>query len=374
MGASPANLNKAPAFLSVANSGSWDSYLAAIALASRHDASFPFAANAEAALAPAAGASLERAARGGRHGPSVIRSGKGDLLMTRMREPQAAERIPASGTVWRLPDIFSSYEEEALPKVAFAQLPQGEAETLMAAYSAFSRGGAAAGEHLVASVGTGATAAAPAVYSPGAWATPNLVAYAPQDQGIDAPFDTLMSGQNRVEAPETQVKPQKKPDTVVGWLKNRFRARHGWADNPLPETVHSSKEQNCLARGIYFEARGEPATGQVAVAQVILNRVKNPAYPDSICGVVYQNEGWRGRCQFSFACDGIKDRIRSPAAWVQARTIAREVTNGKYWLDAVADSTHYHADYVNPRWARSMKKVDTIGRHIFYRTNRGGWS
>jgi spore germination cell wall hydrolase CwlJ-like protein len=75
-----------------------------------------------------------------------------------------------------------------------------------------------------------------------------------------------------------------------------------------------TKEQKCLAEGIYFEARGEKVEGQAAVAQVILNRVRNPTFPNTICGVVYQNDTWRNRCQFSFACDGIRDRINSLAA------------------------------------------------------------
>ena len=91
------------------------------------------------------------------------------------------------------------------------------------------------------------------------------------------------------------------------------RARQGRSrldGNPLPaERVFAKAEQKCLASGIYFESRGEIAEGQAAVAQVILNRVRNPAYPDTICGVVYQNKGWHNRCQFSFACDGIKAEI-----------------------------------------------------------------
>jgi spore germination cell wall hydrolase CwlJ-like protein len=150
--------------------------------------------------------------------------------------------------------------------------------------------------------------------------------------------------------------------------------RHSWAMNPLPEDVHDDDQQLCLARAIYFEARGESPVGQAAVAQVVLNRVKNPAYPKTICGVVYQNRNWRNRCQFSFACDGKAERIRAQTAWNRAKDLARDVTNGKVWLRSVGDSTHYHATYVSPRWARLMKRTDRIGRHIFYRTHGGGWS
>lgn len=149
---------------------------------------------------------------------------------------------------------------------------------------------------------------------------------------------------------------------------------HAWAGNPLPPRVFSDREQKCLAEGIYFEARGESARGQAAVAQVILNRVRNPAYPGSICGVVYQNRHWRNRCQFSFACDGIRERITERRMWQRAKDIAMATTAGKIWLDEIGSSTHYHATYVNPPWARTMKRLTRIGLHIFYRTHGGGWS
>lgn len=152
------------------------------------------------------------------------------------------------------------------------------------------------------------------------------------------------------------------------------KSDHDWAGNALPPKVFSSREQQCLASGIYFEARGEPVKGQAAVAQVILNRVRNPAYPGTICGVVYQNKRWRNRCQFSFACDGVRDRVRSKTHWSMAKDVGMAVTAGKIWLKQVGSSTHYHAIYVRPKWARSMKRVGRIGLHVFYRTYGGGWS
>ena len=142
---------------------------------------------------------------------------------------------------------------------------------------------------------------------------------------------------------------------------------------PLPASVFSKAEQKCLATAIYFEARGESVRGQAAVAQVVLNRVRNPSYPATICGVVYQNDNWRNRCQFSFACDGIRDRIASPSHYRMAEEIAMAVTAGKIFLPEVASSTHYYADYVSPRWGRTMQKMKKIGLHIFYRTYGGGW-
>ncbi|ESZ38373.1 cell wall hydrolase [Mesorhizobium sp. L2C066B000] len=149
---------------------------------------------------------------------------------------------------------------------------------------------------------------------------------------------------------------------------------HSWIQNPLPASVFSTKEQACLANGIYFEARGESVRGQAAVAQVILNRVRNPAYPNSICGVVYQNDNWLNRCQFSFACDGRKKRIESPAHYKTAQDVAMAVTAGKIFIPEVGSSTHYYANYVHPGWARTMQKMTKIGLHIFYRTYGGGWS
>lgn len=149
---------------------------------------------------------------------------------------------------------------------------------------------------------------------------------------------------------------------------------HAWMSKPLPAHVFSAAEQKCLAEGIYFEARGENVKGQAAVAQVILNRVRNPAYPSTICGVVYQNRSWRNRCQFSFACDGTRPKVRSQQHYRVAQEVAMAVTAGKVFIPEVGSATHYHATYVNPRWARTMERMKKIGLHIFYRTHGGGWS
>lgn len=144
--------------------------------------------------------------------------------------------------------------------------------------------------------------------------------------------------------------------------------------NPLPAAAFSEDEQKCLATAVYFEARGESIKGQAAVTQVILNRVRNPAYPNFICDVVYQNATWSNRCQFSFACDGIPDRIADRRAYRLARDISMAVTGGKIFLSEVASSTHYYASYVNQRWAQTMEKMTKIGSHLFFRTYGGGWS
>lgn len=133
----------------------------------------------------------------------------------------------------------------------------------------------------------------------------------------------------------------------------------------------SQAEQKCLAEAIYFEARSESEEGQAAVAQVILNRVKSGLYPQSICGVVYQNRHHRNACQFSFACNGHALRINEPDSWSDAKRIARSVLEGKTYVADVGGSTHYHANYVRPRWARALKKMDVIGNHIFYKLRPG---
>jgi spore germination cell wall hydrolase CwlJ-like protein len=130
-------------------------------------------------------------------------------------------------------------------------------------------------------------------------------------------------------------------------------------------------EEKCLAQAIYFEARSEPEDGMAAVAQVVLNRVKSGLYPDSVCGVVFQNRNRYKACQFSFACEGKSLRVTELDSWQTALRIAREVTQGTTWLADVGSSTHYHADYVRPGWAYRLKRMDRIGHHIFYRQRDG---
>jgi len=102
------------------------------------------------------------------------------------------------------------------------------------------------------------------------------------------------------------------------------------------------------------------------VGQVILNRVRSPQFPETICGVVYQGQMAPG-CQFSFACDGRTDNPKPGAQWDLATSLARKITSGQAWLPEVGYSTFYHADYVRPGWASAMNKIDSIGRHIFYK-------
>ncbi|SFZ86079.1 Cell wall hydrolase CwlJ, involved in spore germination [Devosia enhydra] len=136
-------------------------------------------------------------------------------------------------------------------------------------------------------------------------------------------------------------------------------------------TEVSDKELWCLATAIYFEARGEAYRGQIGVAQVVLNRVKHSLYPSTICSVVFQNQHMRNACQFSFACDGIPEKVTDQKSWKQAEEIARGTVKGDLYLAEVGAATHYHATYVKPRWAPRMQKLTQIGLHVFYQFKRG---
>lgn len=125
----------------------------------------------------------------------------------------------------------------------------------------------------------------------------------------------------------------------------------------------------CLTQAVYYEAGFESVEGRRAVAQVVLNRMRHPAFPKSVCGVVYQSNG--RVCQFTFACDGALNRAPAGTAWRQAAEIARSALAG-YVERSVGSATHYHADYVAPRWAPLLAKVAKLGQHVFYRWP-GSW-
>lgn len=134
-------------------------------------------------------------------------------------------------------------------------------------------------------------------------------------------------------------------------------------------SLERARAVQCLTDAIYYEAALEPRDGQEAVAQVVLNRVRDPNFPNSVCGVVFQGSQ-SGGCQFSFTCDGSMQRAPASWAWKQAEDVANRALNG-YVAASVGTSTHYHADYVMPYWSPTLIKLKQIGRHIFYRW-RGG--
>ena len=124
----------------------------------------------------------------------------------------------------------------------------------------------------------------------------------------------------------------------------------------------------CLTAAVYYEARSEPLDGQRAVAQVVLNRVRNPSYPASVCGVVYQGAERRTGCQFTFTCDGSMGYRREPAAWETAQQVAQAALAG-YVYDPVGSATNYHAQSIQPWWASSLTRVAAIGSQIFYKVS-----
>jgi spore germination cell wall hydrolase CwlJ-like protein len=163
----------------------------------------------------------------------------------------------------------------------------------------------------------------------------------------------------------SEAGPSASEDLVSRAMTGDLRYDRDWLlSRPAPR--RSDAEYVCLKEAIYHEARGETVYGQFAVAEVILNRVDSPAYPDSVCGVVHQNAHLRNACQFSYACNGRSRAMPEPRARALAARIAdimlsgadRELTDG---------ATHFHATWVNPSWSRSFLRTAQIGVHVFYR-------
>jgi hypothetical protein len=177
------------------------------------------------------------------------------------------------------------------------------------------------------------------------------LAAAPAAPGVPAvPGVTVVpatsAGQAAVAA---QVAPGAKPDYAA-----------------LIDPRDTVRQMRCLAEAIYFEARSEPEAGQAAVAQVVLNRVRSGIFPTNVCAVVYQDRNHPFACQFSFACEGKSLRVEEPAAWATATRIAQAVVSGANYNPLVCEALNYHAYYVYPFWAPSLRRVDRIGAHIFY--------
>ena len=140
----------------------------------------------------------------------------------------------------------------------------------------------------------------------------------------------------------------------------------------LTDEKSRAHAEKCLAEAVYFEARGETVRGQIAVAQVVMNRVFSGKYPNDVCGVVFQNKHRHMACQFTFACDNYADVIREPDMWDRATKIAKAMLDGLIWLPEVGKSTHYHAYYVHPSWVSEMTKLYKLGVHTFYRPKAWG--
>ena len=171
--------------------------------------------------------------------------------------------------------------------------------------------------------------------------------YAP----LPAPSDDLAPGahwDNGTPAAGSANGPAARPLVASGTETDRNRAMH------------------CLTQAIYYEAASESDAGQRAVAQVVLNRVAHPTYPDTVCGVVYQGSARKTGCQFTFTCDGSLARRPSRFGWDRARGVALAALAGAVYAP-VGLATHYHTVQIHPYWADSLQTVGTIGAHIFYK-------
>ena len=180
---------------------------------------------------------------------------------------------------------------------------------------------------------------------------------------------TQLLGQERVAMNSvTPTKIQRLQSTPVSYRrskpKSEFNYSHDYlAGLPVPK---GGKELHCLSEALYFEARGESVKGQFAVAEVVLNRVNSPRFPNSVCGVIYQGTGKKFQCQFTYSCDGNKEVINDAASWKRVNKVAGLMLEGAK-RPLTHGATHYHTKAVNPRWARVLPKTTTIGVHHFYR-------
>jgi spore germination cell wall hydrolase CwlJ-like protein len=198
----------------------------------------------------------------------------------------------------------------------------------------------------------------PTIVMPGAAADPDMKVMASLPPAVDEPSRTVESGESVAAKGEVNSDNQraKTPAERLGLFDDKTRA----------------KSEKCLAEAVYFEARGEAVRGQIAVAQVVMNRAFSGFYPNTVCGVVYQNKHRHLACQFTFACDNVADVVREPDMWDRARKIAKAMLDGELWLPEVGKSTHYHAYWVHPSWVSEMKKMYKFGVHTFYRPRAWG--
>jgi spore germination cell wall hydrolase CwlJ-like protein len=198
----------------------------------------------------------------------------------------------------------------------------------------------------------------PVVMMPGAVPDPDMKVMASLPAAADEPVKAGEMGESIAPKGEVNSDNQraKTPAERLGLFDEKSRA----------------KSEKCLAEAIYFEARGEAVRGQIAVAQVVMNRAFSGFYPNTVCGVVYQNKHRHLACQFTFACDNNADVVREPDMWDRAQKISRAMLDGQLWLPEVDRSTHYHAYWVRPSWVNEMKKMYKFGVHTFYRPRAWG--
>ena len=155
---------------------------------------------------------------------------------------------------------------------------------------------------------------------------------------------------------------------AMPFAENRGPAARSFIFGGAPES--RERAVDCLAGAMWYEA-GSDARGQYAVAQVVLNRVRHPAYPGTVCGVVFQGSERRTGCQFTFTCDGAMRRVPPPSSFALARERARAMLSGRVQAE-VGLATHYHADWVHPIWSAKLEKIAQVGTHLFFRWS-GVW-
>lgn len=187
---------------------------------------------------------------------------------------------------------------------------------------------------------------------------PDMKVLASLPSAADEPSKGVESGESIAAKGEVNADNQraKTPAERLGLFDEKSRA----------------KSEKCLTEAIYFEARGEAVRGQIAVAQVVMNRTFSGFYPNTVCGVVYQNKHRHMACQFTFACDNNPDVVTEPEMWERAKKISKAMLDGQIWLPEVDRSTHYHAYYVRPSWVNEMKRMYKFGVHTFYRPKAWG--
>ena len=179
------------------------------------------------------------------------------------------------------------------------------------------------------------------------------------DRPVAAPESDLARQEEQLAA-KLEARSQRGLLQRASMVTLRPAAAKPWTASPLDE----ARQLDCLSDAVYYEARGETPAGQAAVAQVVLNRVRHPAFPKSICAVVYQG-AQSGRCQFSFACNGAIRVNREDGAWTRAQRVAERALGG-YVMPDVGNATHFHILTVRPGW-NNMTLVAQIGSHMFYR-------
>lgn len=186
-------------------------------------------------------------------------------------------------------------------------------------------------------------------------------------RGTLGPDNTALSAIASFTQPATRALPSVTSDLLADYVQSGYQ--------PTPKRVeYANGERECLAQAIYHEARGETATGQMAVANIIVNRARSERFPSTLCGVIYQNaEKGRYRCQFTFACDGRDDYPGERRAWLNSQELARKVyaefAQGQEIGVLPGSALYYHTTAVRPSWANTFSRVAVVDSHIFYSPN-----